>query len=481
MSDDQVSRPPLLISEATGRREVPLRRLPPGVVALTIPRTGGDGPRVPRDRRRRIVPAQVDLATLEPVPPFRPPAWLAPRDLVWVLRTVRSREWPTVTSRFGENTWDVVVALVRAGGVLVRCQVTMERTFTPLRLRLTEAWASGAADHIRQLTDTPDPTAARNALLDQLRNVLQLAAEFELLAAQPDDGRLRVPVGSRVGTSAWSLYDRAIRAACTWFRDYSDRDPVDATELAAVAFRDSHAPWSPALRTAFGNLVGKPFDIAVLPADTEVTLRGPLRWMVGDVIADAAACEPWIGLPANGLRTLGVLESLARGVLVIENKSNFERVCAIPDVVDRWLCVWGQGYARNGLVALIRAMSPPRIAAWGDLDAHGIAIITDLAARLGRQVHPVGMEPELFRNGVKRIRTETERQEARDLAARLTTTASEPLRPLAELIAVTGDSCEQETIRAQVTPHLGTTLRVIEAAATGPLPAEATAHQASVR
>jgi hypothetical protein len=113
-------------------------------------------------------------------------------------------------------------------------------------------------------------------------------------------------------------------------------------------------------------------------------------------------------------------------------------------------------------------MSPPHIAAWGDLDAHGIAIITDPAARLGRQVHAIGMEPELFRNGTKRIRTETERQEARDLTARLATTAHEPLRPLTALIAASGDSREQQTIRAQVTPHLGTTLRVIEAAAKSP-------------
>jgi hypothetical protein len=111
----------------------------------------------------------------------------------------------------------------------------------------------------------------------------------------------------------------------------------------------------------------------------------------------------------------------------------------------------------------IRAMSPPHIAAWGDLDAHGIAIITDLAARLGRQVHPVGMEPELFRSGVKRRRTDLERQEAINLATRLATTALEPLRPLAALIAATGDSCEQETVRARVTPYLGETLCVIEA------------------
>jgi hypothetical protein len=108
-------------------------------------------------------------------------------------------------------------------------------------------------------------------------------------------------------------------------------------------------------------------------------------------------------------------------------------------------------------------LAPPHVAAWGDLDAHGIAIITDLATRLGRPVHPVGMEPELFRNGVKRMRTEAERQEARTVAARQANIASEQLRPLAALIAESGDSCEQETIRSQVTPNLGPTLRLIEA------------------
>jgi hypothetical protein len=424
---------------------------------------GPDGPRLPRDRRRRIAVREVDLATLEPIFPFQPPTWLPTRDLIWILRTGRSRQWPTVTTRFGDNTWDTVVALLRSGGIIVRCEVTPERGFIPVRLHLTEAWANAAADHLRQLTDAPDPHEARTSLLDELATVPLLASELAMLAEMPDEDRLRVPPLSRVGTPKWSLYDRAIRAACTWFRNYGGKDPVDATELAAVAFHDSHVTWSPALRTAFGNLVGRSFDAAVLPTDTEVTLRGPLQWIVGEVVADAAACEPWIGLPANGLRTLGVVESRANGVLLIENKSNFERVCAIPNVVDRWLCVWGKGYARNGLVALIRALAPKHVAAWGDLDAHGIAIVADLTIRLERPVHPVGMEPELFQTGIKRTRTDDERREARELATTLSATAPEALRPLAALIAASGgDSCEQQTIRAKVTPHLAAMLQAIE-------------------
>jgi hypothetical protein len=124
--------------------------------------------------------------------------------------------------------------------------------------------------------------------------------------------------------------------------------------------------------------------------------------------------------------------------------------------------MWGKGYARNGLVALIRALAPPHVAAWGDLDAHGVAIVANLAVRLERPVHPVGMTPELFQAGIKRIRTDDERGEARELATTLSTTAPEPLRPLAALIAASGDSCEQQTIRSKVAPHLGSMLRAIE-------------------
>jgi hypothetical protein len=453
---------PLLMTEAAGRREVPLKGLPSGVVALTVPRKGPEGLRVPRDRRGRVAPRQVDLATPDSVPPFRPPVGFPARDLVWVLRTEGQKQWATIRKRFGENTWETVVALLRSGGVVVRCEVTPDLGYEPLRMRLSDAWAAVATDQIRQLTDQPDPYEARRALLDRMAAVPEMAGELALLAAMPENDDLDVPPGSRVGTTRWGLYDRAVRAACAWFSHYAGKDDVDATELAAVAFNDSHVKWTSPLRAAFANLVGMPWDAAVLPVDTEVTLRGPLRWTVGEVVADAAASVPWIGLPANGLCTLGVVESRARGVLLIENRSNFERVCALPEVVDRWLCVWGEGYVRNGLIGLIRALAPGHVAAWGDLDAHGVAIIADVAARLERPVHPVGMDPEIFETGLKRTRTDEERHEARKLAGRLATSAPEPLRPLAEMIAVDGDSCEQETIRQRVAPQLPAMLRAIE-------------------
>ncbi|WP_239082222.1 Wadjet anti-phage system protein JetD domain-containing protein [Actinoplanes teichomyceticus] len=453
---------PLLITEAAGRRVVPLKGLPSGVVALTVPRKGPEGPRVPRDRRGRVAPRQVDLVTEDAVPPFQPPIGFPSGDLIWLLRIEGQKQWATVTKRLGKTAWEIVVALLRSGGVVVRCEVTSELGYKPLRLRLSAAWAAVAADQLRQLTDQPDPYAARQALLERMADVPQMADERALLAAMPENDDLDVPPGSRSGAKRWSLYDHAIRAACTWFSRYAGTDQVDATELAAVAFQESHTKWTPPLRAAFANLVGMSWDSAVLPIDTEVTLRGPLRWTIGEVVADAATSVPWIGLPSNGLCTLGVVESRARGVLLIENKSNFERVCAIPEIVDRWLCVWGRGYARDGLVTLVRALAPEHVAAWGDLDAHGIAIVADLAERLERSVVPVGMDPEIFRTGVKRKRTDEERRDARELAEKMATSAPEPLRPLAELIAMSGDSCEQETTRQRVVPQLPRMLRAIE-------------------
>ncbi|MEN1883330.1 hypothetical protein [Streptomyces mirabilis] len=77
---DFTPRPPLLIGEAHGRETVPLRDLPPGITAVTLPRVTKDSDdtihvRVPRDRRRRVSPRQIDLVADHPVSPTnrRPP------------------------------------------------------------------------------------------------------------------------------------------------------------------------------------------------------------------------------------------------------------------------------------------------------------------------------------------------------------------------------------------------------------------------
>ncbi|WP_431985241.1 Wadjet anti-phage system protein JetD domain-containing protein [Streptomyces qinglanensis] len=102
------------------------------------------------------------------------------------------------------------------------------------------------------------------------------------------------------------------------------------------------------------------------------------------VIADAAACRPWPGLPAGGLHRLGLIDSPAVGVLLVENEGAFARVRRPSCVTDQWPCVRGAGYATHGLAAFLKAMAPLPVAAWQDLDAHGTQIITNLTERAER-------------------------------------------------------------------------------------------------
>ncbi|WP_220378007.1 Wadjet anti-phage system protein JetD domain-containing protein [Streptomyces inhibens] len=211
----------------------------------------------------------------------------------------------------------------------------------------------------------------------------------------------------------------------------------------------------PANQQAFANLIGMPFDQAVEGTDTELRMRGPLQWRVGSVVGDAAACRPWLGLPARGLRVLGLINCDAAGIVLVENEDAFQQVCQIPEIVDRWLCIWGAGYATDGLIEFLRTMAPLPVAAWQDLDAHGIRIIHNLTERIERPVSPVGMNVELYRAGPK-YKQEPEKLEGnRQLTAVLAEKGPVAMRPLAAEIAVNGgEGCEHETLYAHVLPTL---------------------------
>ncbi|WP_226962315.1 Wadjet anti-phage system protein JetD domain-containing protein [Streptomyces sp. C8S0] len=91
----------------------------------------------------------------------------------------------------------------------------------------------------------------------------------------------------------------------------------------------------------------------------------------------------------------------AQGIFLIENEDTFEQVCKIPEIADTWLCIWGKGYATDGLAEFLRGLDGLPVAAWGDLDAHGIRIIGNLADRIGRPITPVAMTVNLYRGGTK--------------------------------------------------------------------------------
>lgn len=452
----------LLLGEGEGRVRVSVGGLPNGVMAVSVPARRGGETRLPRDRRRLLKIDEVDLIADGPTASYEPPTGLPIRDLIFVLEAGR-REWLTVEKSLGDHrAWEVAVALVRCGGVVLRC--TVDDTLhlaEPDSWRRSHAWSLQHADLLNDLRGRPDPDDLRSELLGLMHQADELRGERTLLAACPPGSPLRVPAGSAVRTSAWSVYENVIRAAATWWpHRHSGEAPLTAKGLAARAFRNSK-DWTPERELAFSNLIAMSFDQAVSEADSEIRIRGPLVWQLGRVAADAAVAEPWIGVPAKGIHAAGVTRCTARGILLVENSDTFEQVCKASEIIGQWLCVWAKGYTSRGVLALLSHLAPLPVVAWCDLDADGIAIVDDISRKLKRAVTPVGMDIELWRSTPHRKQKPGQVARDKDLAAKLAARGPQPLRALASEIALYGGSCEQEAIHDQVIPGLAAVLRSV--------------------
>jgi len=446
---------PLLLGERGGRVRAPVGGIPPGVMAVSVPVRRDGTAVVPRDRQRNLKIERVDLIADEATRAFDRPPGLADRDLVFALDRGR-RDWATVERHFGrDRAWEAALSLVRCGGVVLRCGADEDLHLTaPVGWRRTHAWSLQHADLLQDLRGRPDPDELRAGLVGLAAEVPELAEEAELLAAMPAGASLRVPKGSETRTEAWSVFENAFRAAATWWVQRRAGGPnLTAKGLAAKAFRNSK-DWTPEREQAFANLVGVSFDQAVDKADTDVRVRGPLRWSIERVAADAGVAQPWVSLPSKGLHVAGLVSCEAVGVLLVENSDTFQQVCGIPEVVATWLCIWGQGHVSDGVVALLLRLSPRPIAAWCDLDADGISIIDVLGRKLGCAVHPVGMDVEIWESTEHRRQKPAQIDRDISLAHRLAVSGPGALRPLAARIAVEGGSCEQEAVQAQVLPML---------------------------
>ncbi|WP_197043475.1 Wadjet anti-phage system protein JetD domain-containing protein [Saccharothrix sp. NRRL B-16314] len=442
---------------------VPLPELPEGVAAYSVPRakpTQVNGDTMRRDRKRRPNVTMADLLPEKQPQDFALPTAVERRDLVWFLQTGTSRRWSGMRTRLGDQAWDVTMEMVRAGVGILRLDVA-GFDYSPVSFRLTDAWAAVADDYVAELTGRVDPDERRSELLGIMENEPDLAEERDLLARVPDGGPLRVPEGSRTRAALWSVYEAAIRAACVWLAGRRAGRRVTLKELAGFAFNDSKK-FTLQQRIAFANLVNMEFSDAVDGTDVEILMRGPLIWHIDSVAADAGVAGPWIGLPANALHALGEVDTTSlEGILVIENKDTFQRVCEYPGITEHWLCVWGRGYASHALVDLLRALSPRRLAAWCDLDADGVSIVADLSRRLDRPITPVGMDRRFWEAGPWRLQTAEQLTRGRGRAAALAAEGPESLRDLASAIALNGEGREQETLYEEVLPELLEELRQI--------------------
>jgi hypothetical protein len=315
-------------------------------------------------------------------------------------------------------------------------------------------------DLLREMRGQPVPGEARAALLEIMDGIPELSDEATLLTVVPRDAPLRGPDGSRTGTSVWSVYDAAIRTAAYFLQHQRPDIPLTEREVAAHALPDSKE-WTPARRAAFELLVGGCGNDRLSAMEHDIRVRGRLRWSVGPVAADAMRGYPWIGLPSGGIHVIGQIERDVRGVLVVENADAHHHVCLLPDVTDTWLCVWGRGSTTDGVVNFLRTMNDLPIAAWCDLDARGIEIVTELAGRLGREVTPVGMGVELFAGGKQYVPKNL--IDSLKVAKKMLVDGHPALRDLAKAIVMSGGlGCEQETLYDKVPPTLATELAKLQ-------------------
>ncbi|MYR34668.1 DUF2399 domain-containing protein [Nocardiopsis alba] len=436
--------------------ELPLECVPPGIRAVVRYPPG----RRPVDRSGRLKYSRVLLVAEDPPNGTKPPADFPREELAWLLKH-HSRTWKSITERWGEHATARADTLIRCG--VVEARATADQKFMVVgarqSLHLTPAWLDSARKHRLELLERTDPELARAGLLRLLEGVEQLRHERELLAAH---GKPTVPPGSETRAGGWDTYEFVLRVAHWWWTDPRRRPRPIPDETLAISHghrKGTHEVWTRARVHAFENLMrGAISELLDFP-DHEIRVRGPLRWVNGDTAIDASRTQPWSGLPSRGVHMVGQLERAdADGVFVIENVGTFYRVCQEPGITAKWICLWGAGYARTGLVELLQRLSPLPIAVWGDLDTHGIEIITNLRERVGRTVHPVAMTAGAWRAGPHRARSQKRRRADADKARLLAAKAPEELRPVAELIATEPDlaglGLEQQVQHGDVFPVL---------------------------
>ncbi|GAA5153688.1 Wadjet anti-phage system protein JetD domain-containing protein [Amycolatopsis dongchuanensis] len=449
-----------ILGELAGRSVVPLTDVPAGMRAVTVPVKRDGETRVPRDRRGRIKPVRVDLVAATQPALFEPPDSLSKADLIWVL-SKNSRRWGSVARRFGNRSGEVAAGLVRQGGIVLRCAVDRDqlRLGSPEGWSLSRAWREQSADVLAELRPRRDPDEVRKELmrlLDGVEGPATLVAERELLRAVPAGSPLTVPAGTFTAAKSWVTYEASLLAAAAWVA--LDHVP-DLTELAGLAWGDTHITWSTARSIVFSQLIEQDFATAVKRADIDIRMRGPLIWRQGSAIADARRAHPWIGLPRDGMRLAGELEYSGVGVLLVENAASFQEVCADPQISGKWLCIWGKGKAIVTAAELINALQVTRVVTWLDLDAAGLEIFAMLAERVSCEVIPVGMDFELWEAGrprTRRIPEENDKaiREDKALAAKLIERLPASLREVAVGIMQTGKSVEQQTLHQQILPVL---------------------------
>jgi hypothetical protein len=367
--------------DTDARFPVPIEGLPEGIRALSVPRPGPAGPHVPRDRRRRFAPRQVDLVAQAPPAEVRPPSAVDDRDVRWVL-AVPSRRWPSVQGRFGTRAMEVALDLVRAGAITLRCDVHEGYKLGSARSwRLTTLWANHAerrrTTHRQQAARWRERANAAAAAVDQLDPGLAAS----LHAARGSEPRLPVLVYAAEDLAAGVSHDGPRAFSQAHFAHTKAREDVAAilvdantSEASLLALGLRRSPYlglggPVTLHTATGHVLN-------LGA-----LDGPVR-----LRADQRA-------PVTATTTAATL-------LVIENLQAAETACdTYPDLAVAWTAGPPADPARRLITHLADQVNHVLIIT--DADLGGVRIAQRILATLHHpetaHVIDVGAQPHAER------------------------------------------------------------------------------------
>ena len=369
------ARPPA--TGEPGRHRVPLLDLPHGVAAVTIPRTGPTGPRVPVDRRGRLAPRRVDLiADPSPSTNAHAPTGLSDADVRWML-AAGSRRWGSIEGRFGPTALDLALALVRAGAVVLRCDVRGELSLgRPLGWRLTPSWVQRAAETRSRERERVEAWRRRARRAAEAVRDIDPGLTAALSTARGNEPRLPILVYAAEDLAAGITHDGPRAFSQAHFDHSKARE--DAADILATAGA-SHASL-----LALG-----------LRRSPYLGLGGPIVLHASDITLDLRLLDGPILLRADQRRQ-PALATTAHVLLVVENLQAAETACdAFPHVAVTWTA--GQpGEAALDLITNL-ARQVERVAIVPDADLGGVRIaqriLSALPAHTIAAVVDVGQQP----------------------------------------------------------------------------------------
>lgn len=404
-----------------GRVAVPLRGVPSGLVAVTIPRRSDGKLRVPRDRKGRLKPRRVDLIAVSPKRSG------TPVDEPWLFGANR-RAWASVVTKCGSGAWDTACAMARDGLIEIRCTVAGAAMGEPVAILLTEHARAARAARTSTRTETAIEWSARAHVAADAVQGLDSGLAVALRVARGTEPRLPVLVFAAEDLVAGRAHDGPRAFSQVHFGHTKQRDDAPSLLLAAGASPETIAALGLERSPYLG--LGGPVRVGDINLGQ---FRGPVLFRARDPALIHASSQP-----------------TARALVVVENLQAAENVCDTRgDVVVAYSAGPPSEAALDVIIEL--TVGIPRVLVVPDADLGGVRIAERILSALHTrtpadvELVDVGTEPHERREAFA----------AATLAALKAATAGAATK-LARAVLDRGYPVEQEAAtRAALTAFLG--------------------------